>query len=66
MNTKPEPENNVQIFTWTEELAGKGSVEISSALLTFLQTLDLGNKRKIRSFSDGCISQNKNNIVSTF
>lgn len=50
-------------YTWTEEQAGKGSLEISSALLNFLQNTDFQEKSLLRFFSDGCVAQNKNNIV---
>lgn len=50
-------------YTWTEEQAGKGSVEVSSALLQHLEKMNLTNTKVLRLFSDGCVSQNKNNIV---
>jgi hypothetical protein len=50
-------------YTWTEEQAGKGSIEISSALLHHLMTVDFNGNSTLRLFSDGCVSQNKNNIV---
>lgn len=55
--------NKPDFYTWTEEQAGKGSAEISSALLQHLEKLDLMNIKQLRLFSDGCIAQNKNNIV---
>lgn len=50
-------------YTWTEDQAGKGSLEISSALLHHLRSMDLTDKRVLRLFSDRCVPQNKNNIV---
>ncbi|XP_045456339.1 uncharacterized protein LOC123666184 [Melitaea cinxia] len=48
-------------FTWTETEAGKGSVEISSAILSYLQTYNFAeSKTKLRLFCDGCGGQNKN------
>lgn len=54
---------NPKFYCWSEDQAGKGSTEISSALLHFLQNTDFQSRRILRLFSDGCISQNKNNIV---
>lgn len=50
-------------YTWSEEQAGKGSLEVSSALFAHLQTTDFQGKEVLRLFCDGCVSQNKNNIV---
>lgn len=52
-----------KLYTWTEEQAGKGSAEISSALLNYLLNAEFENKKELRLFCDGCVSQNKNNIV---
>lgn len=52
-----------QFYTWTEDQAGKGSVEVSSALFAHLKTADFEGKNILRLFCDGCVSQNKNNIV---
>lgn len=54
---------NPQFYTWTEDKAGKGSLEISSALLHYLKITDLKGRSILRLFCDGCVSQNKNNIV---
>lgn len=54
---------NPYFYTWTEETAGKGSLEISSALLNHLESTDFKGNKVLRLFCDGCISQNKNNIV---
>ncbi|CAF4944300.1 unnamed protein product [Pieris macdunnoughi] len=53
---------NPKFYCWSEEQAGKGSTEISSALLHFLMNTDF-QCRILRLFSDGCVSQTKNNIV---
>lgn len=53
---------NSTFYTWSEELGGKGSTEISSALHCHLNKMDLEGKQTLRLFSDGCIAQNKNNI----
>lgn len=50
-------------YTWSEEQAGKGSVGISSDLFTHLTETDFQGCSVLRLFSDGCVSQNKNNIV---
>ncbi|CAH1116482.1 unnamed protein product [Phaedon cochleariae] len=51
-------------YTWTEDQAGRGSVEFSSALIDFFKTYIIPqNKKNIRLFCDGCGGQNKNNIV---
>lgn len=54
---------NPKFYCWSEEQAGKGSTEISSALLHFLQNTDFQSRRILRLFSDGCVAQNKNNII---
>lgn len=47
-------------FTWTEEMAGRGSVEVASALLEYLNSLNLAGIKLLRLFCDGCGGQNKN------
>lgn len=54
---------NPTFYTWTEDQAGKGSQEISSALLNHLKLMDFKGNSTLRLFCDGCTSQNKNNIV---
>lgn len=64
---------NIFAYTWTENLAGKGSTEVASALLHFLQGLEekyyndvhfTGIKPKtLKLFSDSCSGQNKNSTV---
>lgn len=50
-------------FVWTEEQAGRGSTEVGSALINYLQSIDLSQIIHLRLFSDGCGGQNKNNHV---
>lgn len=48
-------------YTWTEDLAGRGSVEVSSGILDYLRNLEIGSDvTSLRLFSDGCGGQNKN------
>lgn len=48
-------------YTWLEHEAGRGVVEISSALTDFLKKTDFDTDTKhLRLFSDGCGGQNKN------
>lgn len=55
---------NPSFYLWTEDQAGKGSIEVSSALLQHLESLELPNNiTTIRLFCDGCGAQNKNNFV---
>ncbi|KAG8300114.1 hypothetical protein J6590_084405 [Homalodisca vitripennis] len=52
------------IYTWTEELAGRGATVVSSAMLHFLisEAKSLSqNVHTIRLFCDGCPGQTKNN-----
>nr|XP_047124777.1 uncharacterized protein LOC124807169 [Hydra vulgaris] len=49
-------------YTWSEEQAGKGSTEISSALHSHLRTMNLKGIKTLRLFCNGCVAQNKNNI----
>ncbi|CAH0404462.1 unnamed protein product [Chilo suppressalis] len=55
--------DNVFTYTWTEEVAAKGSNEICSAVIHCLNNLDVTNKEKIRLMADGCAGQNKNSIL---
>lgn len=54
---------NPVFYSWTEDQSGRGSTEVSSALLHYLQSLDLTGITRLRLFCDGCGAQNKNNIV---
>lgn len=52
---------NPIFYSWTEDQAGRGSIEVASALLNFLQNLELApDITTIRLFCDGCGGQNKN------
>ncbi|CAG9765580.1 unnamed protein product [Ceutorhynchus assimilis] len=55
-------------FTWTEDTATKGSVEIGSSLHTFVQLLSAEKKiDHLVIWSDSCSGQNKNfNIISLY
>lgn len=35
-------------YTWTEDLAGRGSVEVGSALLSYLDSLEYDDIRVVR------------------
>lgn len=50
-------------FIWTEEQAGRGSTEVASALLAYLNSQHFSGIDHIKLFSDGCTGQNKNNHV---
>lgn len=50
-------------YTWTEDMAGRGSVEVASALLEHLDSLNLTGTKILRLFCDGCGGQNKNSHV---
>lgn len=52
-------------FTWTEDIATKGSLEVASSLHTFVQLLN-SRESKIKHliiWSDSCSGQNKNFIL---
>lgn len=50
-------------YTWTKNMAGRGSTEVSSALCHFLTNINLDGIKTIRLFSNGCAGQNKDKIV---
>ncbi|XP_072384620.1 uncharacterized protein [Diabrotica undecimpunctata] len=50
-------------FTWTEDQAGRGSIEIGSALVNYLDSLEYDNITTLRLFCDGCGGQNKNSHI---
>lgn len=58
---------NSVLYTWDESQAGRGAVEVGSALIDFLNKACIASGVKtIRLFSDGCAGQNKNqHIVHT-
>lgn len=49
-------------FTWTEDVAGRGSREVTSALCTFLEFNKecIKDKKHLIVWSDSCAGQNKN------
>lgn len=57
------PTKEPHFFIWTENQAKKGSTEIASALLTYLNSADLLGVEVLRLFADGCGGQNKNSHV---
>lgn len=51
-------------YVWTENQAGRGSIEIGSALLCHLDSLDIPpDVHGLRLFCDGCGGQNKNSHI---
>lgn len=53
--------NKPYFYVWDETQANRGSVEIGSALYSYLSSLDIPNNVKVlRLFCDGCGGQNKN------
>lgn len=54
---------NPTFYSWTENLAGRGSEQIGSALLNYLDPLELKEIKVLRLFCDGCGGQNKNSHV---
>lgn len=58
---------NPIFYTWTEDQAGRGCTEVGSALLDFLNKVDIEEDiTELRLFCDGCGGQNKNtHIVHT-
>lgn len=50
-------------YVWTEDWASRGSTEIGSALLNYLDLLDYDGINLIRLFCDGCAGQNKNSHI---
>ena len=57
---------NSSFFVWDETEGKKGSLEVSSALNAFFDTVDLSTVRKIKSFSDTCGGQNRNKQLLAF
>lgn len=54
---------NPIFYVWTEDMAGRGSTEVGSALLAHLDSLDYTGIYQIRLFCDGCGGQNKNSHI---
>ncbi|GBN82264.1 hypothetical protein AVEN_63862-1 [Araneus ventricosus] len=51
-------------FTWTEVVASRGSNEVASSLLTFLEFVEtLRCKHHLIIWSDSCSGQNKNSTI---
>lgn len=57
------PPNNAHCFCWTEIHGLRGSCEIATVLLLYLQNLPRTTKR-VSLFSDTCAGQNRNQFVS--
>ncbi|CAG9792698.1 unnamed protein product [Diatraea saccharalis] len=62
-STNKFPKEKVRIYTWTENVYGKSSNEIASAVFHLLSNTNLEGKNKIRIMADGCGSQNKNSTM---
>ncbi|KAL4720419.1 hypothetical protein ACJJTC_002453 [Scirpophaga incertulas] len=62
-STNKFPKENVRIYIWTENVYGKSSNEIASAVFHLLSNSNLEGKTKIRVMADGCGSQNKNSTI---
>lgn len=52
-----------KFYQWTETQGGRGSTKIGSALLHYLDSLDLERKNVLRLVCDGCGGQNKNSHI---
>lgn len=59
----PMDSKKPEFYVWTEDQAGRGSTEVSSALLHCLNHYLPENISRVRLFCDGCGGQNKNNHV---
>lgn len=56
--------NQANFFTWTEDIANRGSTEVASSLLTLIEfDAALREKDQIIIWSDSCAGQNKNFIM---
>lgn len=47
---------------YSEHFAGKGSNEVASCLLSYIEKLDAG-VRRLKIFADNCFAQNKNRVL---
>lgn len=54
---------NPKFYQWSEDLSGRGSTEVGSALLHYLNGIDLAGISVLRLFCDGCGGQNKNSHI---
>lgn len=50
-------------YVWTEDIGNKGSNEIASYLLDFIETMAKKGATDFRFYSDNCAGQNKNRFV---
>lgn len=57
--------NKAYMYTWDESIASRGSSEVASCLLKFIQQLPKSTKNII-AFSDSCGGQNKNKNILKF
>ena len=53
------PENRAVIYSWTENHGARGSSEVSSVLIKFLEEY-ASNVNHVVTYSDNCVGQNKN------
>uniref|UniRef100_A0A6P7G3I8 Uncharacterized protein LOC114337276 n=1 Tax=Diabrotica virgifera virgifera TaxID=50390 RepID=A0A6P7G3I8_DIAVI len=56
-------ENTTSCFMWHEGLSDRGSDQVASCLLKYLDSL-VNTVEKVALYSDSCPGQNKNNIVA--
>lgn len=56
--------NDVTMYTYTEDIAKKGSIDVASMLLNYFNTNDVS--RNLVLISDGCPGQNKNYTMLHF
>lgn len=59
----PMTSRDPTFYVWTEDLAGRGAIQIGSALFHHLQSLNYEGVKLIRLFCDGCGGQNKNSHI---
>lgn len=59
----PMTSRNPIFYVWTEDLAGRGAIQIGSALFHHLQSLNYEGVHLLRLFCDGCGGQNKNSHI---
>jgi hypothetical protein len=50
-------------FMWDETVAGRGSCEIGSCILSFLLTCSRNGAREVTLYSDNCGGQNRNRFI---
>lgn len=55
---------NPTFYTWTKDQAGRGSIEVDSVILHYINNLELTEDiHTLRLFCDGCGRQNKNSHI---